>query len=246
MAVHPADSANSPALGFEDDVDGTGKTINNFNTLASTDSNTCADPAGCARPDRPVLYVTDISVNFTSRAGDWQFGDTNENHPNSPDFVSGTWKAAVKTVDYSSSLTSPTITTTPDSDPATNNWVLGPGSDTVPTGLTNQGYGAEVRWTVSNLHDQQGNLLQLSHSYRLEFIVHDGDQNKTGGDCGEACVNAQLLAGPSFGPNLAILGRGQVSGQPRVADLRARRWSLAALLNPVSEQMRRLFLGLVW
>jgi hypothetical protein len=189
---------------------------------------------------RPVLYVTDISFGL-SQVGDWQYGDTNQNHPNSPDFVSGTWKAAVKTVDYSSSLTAPTITTTPDADPATNNWVLGPGADPVPTPLpTNQGYGAEVRWTESNLHDQQGNLLQLNHTYRMQFIVHDGDQNKVGGDCGEACVNAQLTSGPVFGPRLAILGR----GQPRVAELRSRAWSLEGLLRSFDSQLNHLFLSL--
>ena len=29
---------------------------------------------------------------------------------------------------------------------------------------------------------------QPGHSYRLQVIVHDGDQNKPGGDCGEACI----------------------------------------------------------
>ena len=49
--------------------------------------------------------------------------------------------------------------------------------------LVNQGYGAEAKWTA------QGLGLQPGHIYRLVFMVHDGDQNKTGGDVGEACVN---------------------------------------------------------
>jgi len=34
--------------------------------------------------------------------------------------------------------------------------------------------------------------LQPGHSYRLEFMIHDGDQNKTGGDSGENCVNLRI------------------------------------------------------
>ena len=71
------------------------------------------------------------------------------------------------------------ITITPDPDPMKNMWMLGPGSDPVPQGLTNQGFGAEARWSVP---------LMSGHSYRLQAMVHDGDQNKAGGDSGEACV----------------------------------------------------------
>jgi hypothetical protein len=31
--------------------------------------------------------------------------------------------------------------------------------------------------------------LVAGHRYRAQFIVHDGDQNKDGGDVGQACVN---------------------------------------------------------
>jgi len=51
----------------------------------------------------------------------------------------------------------------------------------VPTGLSLEGYGAEVRWDVNTLS------LISGHQYRLYFMVHDGDQNKTGGDVGQAC-----------------------------------------------------------
>ena len=46
-----------------------------------------------------------------------------------------------------------------------------------------EGYGGEVRWSVSALG------LSGGHAYRLEFMVHDGDQNKSGGDAGESCMN---------------------------------------------------------
>ena len=58
---------------------------------------------------------------------------------------------------------------------------LGAGSDPVPAGLVNEGYGAEARWDISMLG------LLSGHTYRLYFIVHDGDQNKAGGDCGQGC-----------------------------------------------------------
>jgi hypothetical protein len=161
-----------------------------------TDTNTCTGDPNCGRPMWPALFVTDTTVDVSNpRAGDWQFGGV----PNSPSDVFGTWKAAVRTVNKDTS----TITVTPDVDPATNNWNLGPGSDTPSVGfaaLTNQGYGAEVRWSLANLRDRFGNPLVPGHVYRFEFMVHDGDQNKTGGDSGEACANGVIPG--NFVPNL--------------------------------------------
>jgi hypothetical protein len=125
------------------------------------------------RPMWPVLFLTDVTADPNSHTGDWQMGGV----PQAPTAVFGTWKAAVRTVDKTVSPN--TVTIAPDTDPAKNNWSLGAGSDPVPAGLTNQGYGAEVRWEVP---------LTPGHSYRLQVIVHDGDQNKGGGDSGEACV----------------------------------------------------------
>src|SRR5207245_7016441 len=77
---------------------------------------------------------------------------------------------------------------TPDADPPANNWNLDgatcvPPADPIPTPTpTNQGYGAECRWNISSLN------LTAGHHYRLYFIVHDGDQNHSGGDSGQACV----------------------------------------------------------
>jgi len=134
------------------------------------------------RPMWPVLFLTDISTDPNSKAGDWQQGG----RPIAPNAVFGTWKAAVRTVD---NTTSPaTVTITPDADPAKNNWTLGTGANTPPAGLSNEGFGTEARWNVS---------LIPGHSYRLQVIVHDGDQNKAGGDSGEACV--LFCAGGSCG-----------------------------------------------
>jgi len=133
------------------------------------------------RPMWPGLFKTDITTEPSNRSGDWQQGGT---EAVSPSDIFGTWKAAVRTVDKTKSPYG--ITVTPDADPTKNNWSLGAGSDTPPGGfaaLKNEGYGGEVRWNVSALG------LSAGHAYRLEFMVHDGDQNKTGGDAGEACMN---------------------------------------------------------
>ena len=138
------------------------------NALAGDESG--LDPS--LRPLWPVLYITDVTKDPQSRAGDWQMGG----RPISPNAVWGTWKSAVRTIDNSTSP--PTVSVTPDTDPAKNDWnfIL---NDPVPTGVKNEGWSAEVRWGVS---------FQPGHSYRLQVIVHDGDQNKVGGDCGEACI----------------------------------------------------------
>jgi hypothetical protein len=125
------------------------------------------------RPMWPVLFLTDVTADATSHAGDWQMGGV----PVAPTEVFGTWKAAVRTVDKT--VTPNTVTITPDADPTKNNWNLGPGADPVPTGISGEGFSAEVRWDVP---------LTPGHSYRLQVMVHDGDQNKAGGDSGEACV----------------------------------------------------------
>jgi hypothetical protein len=129
------------------------------------------------RPMWPALFVTDITSNPDDRSGDWQQGGI----PWSPTAVFGTWKAAVRTVDTTVSPSD--VSVAPDADPSKNTWDLGPGSDPVPTAQITkktEGYGAEVVWNLS---------LTAGHSYRVQVMVHDGDQNKLGGDVGEACVN---------------------------------------------------------
>lgn len=126
----------------------------------------------------PALFITDLSVppgSTNPLAGDWQYGGTGI----PPTKIFGTWKAAVKTIDQTKNPVK--VTVTPDDDPRKNNWNLGPGSDPVPPGLTNQGFGAEIRWDIDTLG------LISGHQYRVYFMVHDGDQNKTGGDSGQAC-----------------------------------------------------------
>jgi hypothetical protein len=139
-------------------------------TNALVGDNSGLDPS--LRPLWPVLYVTDVTKNPDSRAGDWQMGG----RPINPNAVYGTWKSAVRTVDETTSPA--TVSVTPDADPAKNDWNLGI-TDPVPSGIKDEGWSAEVKWAVT---------FQPGHSYRLQVIVHDGDQNKAGGDCGEACI----------------------------------------------------------
>jgi hypothetical protein len=135
------------------------------------------------RPLWPAVFITDLTVNgASSRNGDWQQGGTGI----APSRVCGTWKAAVRTVDK----TKNTVTVTPDADPAKNDWDLG-GGDTPPSMPKSEGFTAEIQWKVSDL-----NLIP-GHSYRLQFMVHDGDQNKDGGDAGDTCTTIVVPLAPS-------------------------------------------------
>ncbi len=139
-----------------------------------------------SRPVWPALFPTDITGNPSAYWGDYQQGGTGALPPNA---IFGTWKGAVRTVD--TTVMPYAVTVTPDSDPARNNWSLGSGSDTPPGGFTqysSQGWGTEVKWNINQV-TINGQPLTAGHAYRLQIMVHDGDQNKTGGDTGEACIN---------------------------------------------------------
>ena len=133
---------------------------------------------GFGRPVYPSVFVTDITTNPTSRAGDWQQGGT----PYRPNKIFGTWKAAVLHLDYSTTkLLARSFVL--DADPAKNHKNLGAGANAVPAGVSDEGFSSEVVWTIAGLG------LNPSHNYRLQFMVHDGDMNKTGGDVGQGCMN---------------------------------------------------------
>jgi hypothetical protein len=141
---------------------------------------------GAGRPIYPALFITNITGltdnlnNFAAysayRANDWQFGGT----PTAPNKVYGTWKSASVFLDKTKNPDTRTIT--PGADPAKNHQNLGLGAP-VPPGTQDLGYSAEVVWNFSSLG------LTVGQDYRLQFMVHDGDQNKTGGDVGQACIN---------------------------------------------------------
>src|SRR5262249_57744621 len=96
---------------------------------------TATDPFG--RPIFPAMFVTDITSNPNSRAGDWQqLNDNSTAVP--PTRIFGTWKTATQSG----------TSITPGADPAKNNCNLGPGADPAPTTAT-QGYNSEVVWSIS-------------------------------------------------------------------------------------------------
>src|SRR5262249_25398324 len=161
---------------------------------------TTGDQAGTdlsGRPMPPSLFITDTTNDPNNRSGDWQWGGT----AIAPGAVFGTWKGVVRTVDYTTAT--PTVTVTCDADPVKNNWNLGPGSDAPPAGVASEGYGAEARWNLNDLY-QQG-LVIPGHNYRFYVIVHDGDQNKSGGDCGQASFN-YYYPGPANLPPASLSG----------------------------------------
>jgi PKD repeat protein len=142
------------------------------------------DPAG--RPISPSLFCTDITPpNDLSNAGDWQMGGKGTG----PDFVSGSWRAATILIDQTRAPVTRTITT--DKDPAKNHYTMGPEADPVPSRLHDQGYGAEARWNVNGL-TCYGAPLQSGHTYRMQFMIHDGAQNKAGGGVGQGCANVAI------------------------------------------------------
>jgi hypothetical protein len=152
------------------------------------------------RPMWPALFITDITSNPGSRSNDWQYGGT----PIAPHAIFGTWKGAVKIVDKTSNP--PRVTVTPDQDGAKNdplgNSRLGSGSDLPPLGFSgkyptvagsktfNEGFSFEARWNIADLI--QAGIMQMGRVYRVQFMVHDGDQNKTGGDVGQNCATVAL------------------------------------------------------
>jgi hypothetical protein len=156
-------------------------------TTATSGDQAGVDPSG--RPIAPSLYITDTTNNPNNLSGDWQYGGT----AIAPNAVFGAWKGAVKTVNYTTSPA--TVTTTCDVDPAKNGWNLGTGSDAAPAGLANAGYGAEVRWSLNDLYAE--GVLIPGHTYRFYVMVHDGDQNKTGGDAGQAAFNYNYPGPPA-------------------------------------------------
>jgi len=154
-------------------------------TIATGNQSGNDEAAGGGRPLWPALFITDLTTNGpTSRIGDWQQGGTGI----TPSRVCGVWKGAVRIVDQTHSPA--VVSITPDADPAKNHWNIA-GGDVPPGGFaayTDQGYGAEVSWNVNDLG------LLPGHTYRLQFMVHDGDQNKSGGDVGETCTTIQIPA----------------------------------------------------
>lgn len=192
-----------------------GTTIKNFNITPST-GNTASfasdvevgatdesgDYAGNdvavdgGRPLYPAIFITDITNDLSSRDGDWQQKRTNNKiEAIAPDMVWGMWKAAVRTVDKTKNPA--VVTLTVDADPSkSNGWNLA-GGQAPPAGTPNEKYGALVAWDVKKLKDN--GTFKEGHIYRIQFMVHDGDQNKSGGDVGQSCTTIYI---PKVGSNM--------------------------------------------
>ena len=130
------------------------------------------------------MFITDITNDLTSRDSDWQQGGT----AHAPNIIYGMWKTAVRTVDKTK--TPEVVTTTVDADPSkSNGWNLA-GGDAPPAGTHTDKFGALVEWDVNKM--KADGVFKKGHIYRLQFMVHDGDQNKTGGDVGESCTTLYI------------------------------------------------------
>jgi hypothetical protein len=165
-------------------------------THASNPNLGTSTPDVSGRPQYPALFLTDLTADSLSASnpavwtGNWQLNGPTDNQITNAPFandVFGTWSTA----------STASGTYTPLKPPASNNWNLGPGSDTPSAGfaaLGNEGFGTEVRWDVSELPDMidHEQSLMPGHTYGIQVMTHDGDQNKTGGDVGEFCTTITI------------------------------------------------------
>jgi hypothetical protein len=146
------------------------------------------DPActdSVMRPMRPALFITDITADPTCTAGDQQKGGK----AYYPTAVFGSWKSASEM----GTIGSPT-----GGDPASNGWNLGAGADSVPASVKSVcpgsggggAFGSEIQFAAG---------LIPGHSYRLQVILHDGDQTR-GADSGEGCAIFCASAGTACQP----------------------------------------------
>jgi uncharacterized repeat protein (TIGR01451 family) len=142
----------------------------------------------------PLIYLTDITSNPSATGGDYEQGGVAAN-AGSPPFASalyGSW--------------SPTLKAHPVNK---NHWNLGPHADPppaidafgMPTTSFDEGYGAEVVWNAAGLRAWDPGAggyvaVQRGHTYRVQTIAHDTDQNPhvSGGDIGEVCTTFHIAA----------------------------------------------------
>jgi uncharacterized repeat protein (TIGR01451 family) len=154
----------------------------------------------------PLIYLTDVTNDSSATGGDYEQGGTAANAATPPfaDALYGSWSPAAKTNPVNE-----------------NHWDLGPKADPppaidafgLPTTSFDQGYGSEVVWNVAGLKAWDPAAaggtggyvaLQRGHTYRVQSIAHDTDQNQTtgGGDVGEVCTPFRI---PSIGsPSVSI------------------------------------------
>lgn len=131
-------------------------------------------------PIYPSLFITDVTFDPNNTVGDAQNGGI----PIVPSAVHGTWKPANS------------------ANPPPNGTTLPPGVAPFPSAPTinhsggkggTQAFGALIEWNINTLG------LAPGHSYRAQFVVHDGDNSRTGGDIGIGCTTIRThIVEPTF------------------------------------------------
>lgn len=112
-------------------------------------------------PYFPAVFITDITTNARATSGDSENGGTAQQ----PDDVYGAWKAL--------NGQDPSDPNYPDLGPGADNYwppSNGPGSGSHVTT-----FAAEVIWQVRSLKTNTGASLESGHKYRLEIVLHDGN-----------------------------------------------------------------------
>jgi hypothetical protein len=169
----------------------------------STGDPLATDPGG--RAVQPALYLTDVTSDASSKAGDWQSQSGPNTTAQFPDYVGGTWK--------NNGAANPLGS---DGKVATNGSTnLGPHSEAFVRNIASaqglEAYAAEVRWDVASL-ESGGQALKPGHTYRVQMMFHDGDHTA---DTGEACTTFTMPpAHPTGDTDASIDNGGVLSGDP--------------------------------
>jgi hypothetical protein len=235
----PAQTINSQAAGADDvGIRPDGSTAAEGATIAG-DNMTSTDLAG--RPQGPALFLTDITANSASKAGDWQ-NQSDNTTGQTPSYVNGIWQAFDTQTTYLNSAGKAIYngagklgsTTLANGTKVPNNFfVSGPGTGALsPPAGTNplvtftrnistaqnaDSYADQVSWNVSTLHVGSGGV-QPGHTYRVQMMFHDGDHN---GDSAEACANVTIPPKNPAPATQAAVGNGGVLSKDSSGNLSA-------------------------
>jgi len=136
------------------------------------------------RPIFPSIFLTDITGNASGTTGDWQNGGL----PIPPHALYGTWKVGSRSSnDYE-------MDKNPAGNVGDNNWQLDGGTtptiDTERAPKGNEKYGSLIEWNVNQL--LADGKIASGKTYRVQFVVHDGDNTNLGGDVAEGCTAIRM------------------------------------------------------